>query len=137
MVQKIETQAQALSARPPNPYVGPRAFKEGERLFGRDREAGELLDIFISQRIVLLYSPSGAGKSSLVEAVLKPALRKNGFRVLPTVRVNLPPEVGDRESERFVLSTNRSLAEQGGERATMLREVGTGSVADQIAAVRA
>ena len=45
----------------PNPYVGPRAFKTGEALFGRDREVVRLLELLIAERIVLLYSPSGAG----------------------------------------------------------------------------
>ena len=48
----------------PNPYVGPRAFQYGETLYGRDREVVELLDLVIAERIVLLYSPSGAGKTS-------------------------------------------------------------------------
>jgi len=74
-----------------NPYVGPRAFETGEKLYGRDRESRELLDLLIAERIVLLHSPSGAGKSSLVQAGLIPGLREQGFRVLPVVRVNLEP----------------------------------------------
>ena len=27
-----------------NPYVGPRSFRAGEELYGRDREVQELLD---------------------------------------------------------------------------------------------
>jgi len=50
----------------PNPYVGPRSFRTGETLYGRDRELGELLDRLIAERIVLLYSPSGAGKTSFL-----------------------------------------------------------------------
>lgn len=73
----------------PNPYVGPRPFKPGEKLPGRSREIAELLDLLIAERIVLLYSPSGAGKSSLIQAGLIPALQANGFFVYPTGRVNL------------------------------------------------
>ena len=78
----------------PNPYVGPRPFETGERLFGRDREARELLDLFIAERIVLLHSPSGAGKTSLLRAALIPRLRDEGFSVLPVARVNTaaPPD---------------------------------------------
>ena len=77
----------------PNPYVGPRAFETGEQLHGREREARELLLFLISQRIVLLHSPSGAGKTSLIQAGLIPRLREEGFNVLPVARVNLePPE---------------------------------------------
>jgi GH25 family lysozyme M1 (1,4-beta-N-acetylmuramidase) len=78
----------------PNPYVGPRAFQTGEKLFGRDYETHELLNLLVAQRIVLLHAPSGAGKSSLVQAGLVPRLRDEGFEVLPPVRVNLQaPEI--------------------------------------------
>jgi len=69
-----------------NPYVGPRAFKRGERLYGREEEGVALTDLLISERIVLLYSPSGAGKSSLVEAAVATRLQDDGFHVLPTLR---------------------------------------------------
>jgi hypothetical protein len=41
-----------------NPYVGPRAFTraEGDRFFGRDREARELLARVIAERLVLFYA---------------------------------------------------------------------------------
>ena len=29
----------------PNPYHGPRSFQTGEKLYGRDRETAELLDL--------------------------------------------------------------------------------------------
>lgn len=70
-----------------NPYVGPRAFKYNERLWGRDREIAELVDLLIAERIVLLFSPSGAGKSSLLEAGLRKAMEKEEFVVLPSMRV--------------------------------------------------
>ena len=66
-----------------NPYVGPRAFQTGERLYGRDREARELVDLLIAERIVLMYSPSGAGKTSLIQASVIPAMKDEDFHVLP------------------------------------------------------
>ena len=57
-----------------NPYVGPRAFMTGEALYGRDRELRKLLGLLVAERIVLLHSPSGAGKTSLVQAALMPRL---------------------------------------------------------------
>lgn len=77
-----------------NPYLGPRAFREGETLYGRDSEALELVDLLLANRIVLLYSPSGAGKSSLIESRLKELLRREGLHVLPTLRVNIDPPDG-------------------------------------------
>ena len=67
----------------PNPYPGPRSFQQGEKLYGRQRETWELLNLLIAERIVLLVAPSGAGKTSLVQAALAPELEKEGFRVLP------------------------------------------------------
>ncbi|HEY7816675.1 MAG TPA: hypothetical protein VIG29_00545, partial [Vicinamibacteria bacterium] len=72
---------------PDNPYVGPRAFRRGERLYGREQEGVALTDLLLSERIALLYSPSGAGKSSLVEASVATKLQGEGFYVLPTLRV--------------------------------------------------
>ena len=59
-----------------NPYVGPRSFERKERalFFGREREARDLLALAISKRLVLFYAPSGAGKSSLINARLIPSL---------------------------------------------------------------
>ena len=80
------------AARQGNPFVGPRPLAE-EALYGRDREIDRLLDQLIADRIVLLYSPSGAGKTSLIQAGLVPRLREDGFTVppLPPVRVGLEP----------------------------------------------
>jgi hypothetical protein len=79
----------ALAPSPPrlNPYVGPRPFERGERLYGRHREVTRLRDLLIAERIVLLHSPSGAGKTSLIRASLVPELEREGFRVLPEIRV--------------------------------------------------
>ncbi|HET9220925.1 MAG TPA: WD40 repeat domain-containing protein, partial [Roseiflexaceae bacterium] len=98
----------------PNPYVGPRSFKMGEKLYGRDREALDLLDLLIAERIVLLYSPSGAGKSSLLQAELLPRLVEEGFHVLPPIRVSMePPSLGEgiAVANRYVFSALLSLEE--------------------------
>ncbi len=94
----------------PNPYPGPRSFQQGERLYGRERETAELLDLLIAERIVLLYSPSGAGKTSLVQAALIPELTGEGFRVLPIMRPSLIPAApGANAANRYVLSLLLSL----------------------------
>lgn len=96
----------------PNPYVGPRAFRYGETLYARDQEIAELLDLLIAERIVLLHSPSGAGKTSLIQAGLIPRLEQDGFTVLPVMRVALTPrEALASVPNRHVLSTLLSLEE--------------------------
>lgn len=73
-----------------NPYIGPRTFTraDADRFFGREREARELLALVSSERVVLFYSQSGAGKSSLINARLIPQLEGEGFEVLPVGRVS-------------------------------------------------
>jgi hypothetical protein len=73
-----------------NPYPGPRSFEkeDGANFAGRDREARELLSLIVARRVVLLHSPSGAGKTSLIQARLVPDLRRRrSTAVLPLVRV--------------------------------------------------
>jgi len=100
----------------PNPYVGPRPYRTGEKMYGRERETRELLNLLIAERIVLLYSPSGAGKTSLIQAALLPQLRQEEFVVLPPMRVNSEPPTADKNEtlaqfNRYVLSTLLSLEE--------------------------
>jgi WD40 repeat protein len=95
---------------PANPYVGPRPFQTGERLYGRDRERAELRDLLIAQRIVVLYAPSGAGKTSLIQAALVPELEQIDFHVLPVIRVNQPLANGvDHGANRYLRSALLSL----------------------------
>jgi WD40 repeat protein len=75
-----------------NPYVGPRSFQTGEKLYGREHEVEYLFNLLVAERIVLFYSPSGAGKSSLVQAGLLPRLESEGFRPLPIIRVGYQPD---------------------------------------------
>lgn len=58
-----------------NPYVGPRPYERGEHNFyGRKREARNLRAMIVSEQVVLFYAQSGAGKTSLLNAQVIPAL---------------------------------------------------------------
>ena len=73
-----------------DPYVGPRSFQKDQRgfFFGRDEEAEELVSLITAHPVVLLYSQSGAGKTSLLNANLIPRLEDvEQFNVLPPMRV--------------------------------------------------
>ncbi|MBI1877939.1 MAG: hypothetical protein HYR94_06890 [Chloroflexi bacterium] len=98
-----------------NPYVGPRTFtrQESSRFFGREREANDLFSLVVSERLVLFYAQSGAGKSSLINTRLIPQLQKAGFAVLPIGRVSgeLPAaikEVGNIFTFNLMLSLDQS-----------------------------
>lgn len=95
------------------PYVGPRAFRTGERLFGRDREASELANLLIAERVVLLHSPSGAGKTSLIQAGVTPLLEDAGFRLTPPLRVKTPPPEGRQVRNQYVYSVGLDLLQDG------------------------
>jgi len=100
-----------------NPYVGPRPYERGNRrnFHGRKREARDLLSLIMAERVVLFYAPSGAGKTSLLNAQVIPALEEEGFNVLPAVRVgsDLPPDVDPRGVKNvFVFSVLMGLARE-------------------------
>jgi tetratricopeptide (TPR) repeat protein len=69
--------------------VGPRPFERADHklFFGRGREADELLSLVIAHTVVLLYAPSGAGKTSLLNAKFIPLLEEEGLEVLDPARV--------------------------------------------------
>ncbi|MEE8526503.1 MAG: hypothetical protein V3T72_21420, partial [Thermoanaerobaculia bacterium] len=92
-----------------NPFVGPRPLEAGERIWGRDQEILDLDNLLAAERIVLFHSPSGAGKSSLLQAGLLPRLEQS-FDVWGPTRVNQEPAVNGGVN-RYVLSTMQGLEE--------------------------
>src|ERR1700679_1635012 len=95
-----------------NPFVGPRPIDTGQKIFGRDREIEELYYLLSAERIVLLHSPSGAGKSSLIQAGLLPRLERL-FDVWGPTRVNLQPPEGDLGGgNRYARSANLGFEAQ-------------------------
>ena len=106
--EQLETTAAAKQDGRTNPYVGPRALRYGEHIYGRDRESLDLRDLLIAERVVLLYSPSGAGKTSLIQAGLIPEMEKEEFEVLPVIRVGKKPSVA---GNRYITSAIVSLEE--------------------------
>src|SRR5262249_18390446 len=79
-----------------NPWPGPDAYDEASRDFfhGRSREAQELLRLIRLAPLTALYSKSGLGKSSLLQAGLFPLLRRQHY--LPVyLRLDFSNEVLD------------------------------------------
>ena len=99
-----------------NPYIGPRPYQRGERrnFYGRAREARDLLSLIRAERVALFYAQSGAGKTSLLNAQIIPALEAE-FNVLPSVRVggDLPRGIAPEQvTNIFVYSALLGLAGQ-------------------------
>ena len=73
---------------PENPFVGPEPLDVGQPLHGRRRETEELSNLVVAKRIVLLFSPSGAGKTSLIRAgLIRKLQHEYGMQALPIVRL--------------------------------------------------
>lgn len=70
-----------------NPWVGLRAYTEGEILYGRDKDIIELTTYVLAETEVVLYGKSGTGKSSIINAGVLPAARRKGFIPL-TIRLD-------------------------------------------------
>lgn len=111
-----------------NPWVGLRPFQtaDAELFFGRTREAEVLYNLVATLPTLIVYAPSGTGKSSLINAGLAPRLTADPAHVpvfvtdphddiLTRVREALaatgwrpPPELGlDALLEQHWLATDR------------------------------
>src|SRR5437867_3306038 len=83
----------------PYPGLGPFQDRSEDHLlfFGREREMTQLLNIVLSDRLALLFSRSGLGKSSLINAALLYELRKRNFFPV-VVRLTVDPSGGPVKS---------------------------------------
>nr|WP_281719845.1 FHA domain-containing protein [Nitrosomonas nitrosa] len=88
---------QTVVAEPalPNPYRGVHPFRYIDRqyFFGREAVVDDLLIEISLYRLVLLFGESGAGKSSIINAGLIPALKGKGFN---PERLRVSPETRDQ-----------------------------------------
>jgi len=100
--------------RPGGPYVGPKPFgtEDADRFFGRDRESQELAAMVQAHPIVVLYSQSGAGKTSLLNARLVPILEARGAIVHSGVRVGQRVEGADAAANVFAYNALTHLRGQ-------------------------
>jgi thioredoxin-like negative regulator of GroEL len=71
-----------------NPYVGLRHYEidDAARFFGRDSESWELTSLMLASRLVVVYGPSGVGKTSLLHAGVLAGMNKATAQVLPVGR---------------------------------------------------
>jgi WD40 repeat protein len=101
-----------ISVTTKNPFVGPSPIPKGERIFGRDPEIQRLTHLLLAERIVLLHSPSGAGKSSLIQAGFLPAFAgetEDDFYVFPIVRLSMAAGISEEGASIFSRAVIRSF----------------------------
>jgi Flp pilus assembly protein TadD len=70
-----------------HPYVGPRPFRraDADRFFGRAEQARKVRSSWLSQRVTVVYGPTGVGKTSLLQAGVIPLLEAEAAIDLPPV----------------------------------------------------
>jgi DNA-binding winged helix-turn-helix (wHTH) protein len=94
------------------PYVGPQPFSPDQlhQFFGRTSECDELVNLVEAdpvRRVIVIYSPSGAGKTSLLNTAVRMVLTKRGYAVLPVARLGV---IVARPAENQNLYTAAAIA---------------------------
>lgn len=72
------------------PYPGDRPFRraDGDRFFGRRRDANSLAELWRTNNLTVAVGPTGSGKTSLLQAGLLPLVEGGRAEVLPPGRVS-------------------------------------------------
>jgi hypothetical protein len=110
--------------------VGLRPYGVGDSdlFFGRGRESWQLTSLVLSSRFVVVYGHAGVGKTSLIEAGVRPLLGEAEATVLPIGRLPLAsrwpvrPAPGENPLTLAVLSSWAPESSAGSLRGTSLRQ---------------
>ena len=70
-----------------NPYPGSRAFTQAdmEFFFGRDADIAVVVDLWVTNRLTVVSGPPGCGKTSLLQAGVRPRLRESSSQQRPLI----------------------------------------------------
>ena len=97
-----------------SPYLGPQPFppEKADYFFGREDEAKRLCEKIAKNHCALVYAPSGAGKSSLLDTRVRKLLEEARFQVFRKARVNyLPAEEIPKDCNIYIRSVLTFLDE--------------------------
>lgn len=85
-----------------NPWKGldSYSYSDNSIFYGRTEETDALVDTIINNRFTILYGPSGVGKSSLLNAGVRPKLSESNYFVV------------DVSMRQFDLKSNLSISAQ-------------------------
>jgi hypothetical protein len=102
------------SKPPPSPYkfLASYEYEDRDLFFGRERETQILLSEVLVGRMVVLFAKTGTGKTSLINAGVRPLLQERGYETF-FVRVRQDPVVSVRDAlreQKIRLPRGRSLA---------------------------
>jgi len=79
-----------MKERAPYKYLDYYTFEDADLFFGREEETQKMVGEILSTRLLVLFSPSGSGKTSLINAGVRPALEKLGYETV-YVRLDKDP----------------------------------------------
>ena len=74
-------------------------FADRDLFFGREREVMRTVGEVISNRLLVIFATSGSGKSSLINAGVRPALEEEGF-LTATIRLDCAPDLAIKRQLR-------------------------------------
>ena len=77
-------------------------FKDHDIFFGREEEVLQTVGQILSTRLLVLFAPSGSGKSSLINAGVRPKLEERGFATV-SVRLDRAPDLAIKHCLRKTL----------------------------------
>lgn len=86
----------ATEASSPYKFLYPYEYGDEELFFGRDEEIKLLVADIVVSRLVVLFAPTGTGKTSLINAGVRPVLERRGYATF-YVRVSKDPVRSARE----------------------------------------
>ncbi|MGE3152475.1 MAG: SUMF1/EgtB/PvdO family nonheme iron enzyme [Nitrospiraceae bacterium] len=70
--------------RSPYRYLDYYRLEDADLFFGREQEVQKMVGEVLSSRLLVLFSPSGSGKTSLINAGVRPELEKLGYKTIHT-----------------------------------------------------
>ena len=101
-------------SNPMEPYKGLRPYEKDDQefFFGRDAERNILIAKILANRLTLLFAASGVGKSSLLQAAVRPRLEDPNQENLGVVYFNdwvTPPLAGLKQATLKYLTESQYL----------------------------
>ena len=87
-------------SRSPYKLLDYYRFEDADLFFGREEETRKMVGEILSSRLLVLFSPSGSGKTSLINAGVRPQLEEMGYKTIYT-----------RMEDEPILSVCRAVAE--------------------------
>lgn len=99
-------------------YPGAQPFKEAQEdiFFGREKDVEDFYELISLEEHIVLYSKSGLGKSSLLNAGIRPRIEQEGQQLPIFIRFGA---YTDSKKEMPVEMTARDIAQYAGEKTVL------------------